>query len=196
MEIGKSKSAGPRWLHAGGLAVAMALAASGCATLSPEQCVGMDWYALGQQDALGGHDPDRITRHGEACAKGGIVPDGTAWRAGYQDALPAFCVGGQGYLLGARGGSYYRQCPPELEAGFLDGFHLGEELAELRRQESEIDREIDRLRDAMDDEDATDASREADGRWLDHAKRERDRLQERRWRIDARARERGYPPTW
>jgi hypothetical protein len=177
------------------LAVLSALLA-GCATMSPEQCLSVDWASQGYEDASAGHGPQRLGQHGRACEKAGVVPDEGAWAQGYRDGLPAFCVGAQGYALGARNGSYYSQCPRELEDGFLDGYRLGQDVYDLAQRIAAQDQEISRLRDSMDDDDASEASREADGRWLDHAKRERSRLEQQRWEVQARARERGYPSVW
>lgn len=168
----------------------------GCATMSPEQCLSVDWASQGFKDAIAGHGPHRLDQHGRACEKAGIVPDGGAWSQGYRDGLPTFCVGAQGYALGARNGTYYDQCPSELEDAFEDGYRLGQDVYDLAQRIAEQDQEISRLRDAMDDEDASAASREADGRWLDNAKRERSRLQQQRSDLQARASERGYPPVW
>lgn len=163
-----------------------------CATLSEQQCHSVDWWQLGHGDALAGADPGHVHRHREACQRHGIVPDAQAWLAGYGQALPLFCNAAQGYRHGSRNGDYHGQCPPDLEAGFLAGLQLGQELHELDLRIAEQDREIERLRRAMRADDATDASRNADGRWLDHHKRERDRLNQQRWRVQERARAAGF----
>lgn len=178
------------------LLAGLAALLAGCATLSPEQCLSVDWASQGYEDAVAGHGPQRVDQHARACAKAGVAPDGGAWAQGYADGLPEFCVGGHGYTVGARNGSYYQQCPRELEDGFLDGYRLGQDVYDLAQRIAEQDREISRLRESMDDDDASAASREADGRWLDHAKRERSRLEQQRWEVQARARERGYPAVW
>jgi hypothetical protein len=178
------------------LLAACSVLLGGCATLSPEQCLSVDWASQGYEDATAGYGPQRIDQHGRACAKAGIAPDGGAWAQGYRDGLPVFCTGGHGYALGARNGSYYQQCPRELEDGFLDGFRLGQDVYDLAQRIATQDQEISRLRESMDDKEASEASREADGRWLDHAKRERSRLEQQRWEVQARARDRGYPAVW
>lgn len=168
----------------------------GCATLSEQQCQSVDWWQLGQSDAMYGYAGSRVELHRQACAKIGIAPDDAAWHDGYAQALPAFCVGGQGYVVGARNGGYHGQCPPELARDFLDGYRLGQSLHELDKRIAEEDKEIDRLRKSMRSDEATDVSRKIDERWLDHHKRERDRLQSDRWRIQDQARELGYPPVY
>lgn len=167
-------------------------ALGGCATLTPEQCRQADWYELGARDALAGSAPGIIDSHARACDRAGVVPDAALWQAGYNETLPRFCVGAYGYRLGARDGTYHGQCPPELEREFLDGFRLGQDVHDLEGQIREVEENIERLRQSMRDEHATEASREADGRWLEHYKDERERLQRRLWNLQDRARERGY----
>lgn len=181
-----------RWM----IGVVLAGSLAGCATLSPEQCMSADWFSLGAQDALNGYPPNHVDRHARACGKAGVVPDERTWWAGYVETLPRFCVGGTGYSYGARNATYYGQCPDELEYAFLDGYRLGQDYYDLKRRIDEAEKEIRRLRESMNDDDATDASREADGRWLDHYKRERDRLQRQQWDLESRARERGYPTVY
>lgn len=177
-----------RWLLFAGLA--------GCASLTPEQCLHADWYDIGAQDALAGHAPGSIGRHVRACGKAGVVPDDGLWHAGYREALPRFCVPENGYRFGVRNASYHGQCPAELEQGFLDAHRLGQDLHDLRRRITEVETAISGLRESMNDEEATDVSRDADGRWLEHYKDELDRLQQQVRDIEARARERGYPPVY
>jgi hypothetical protein len=182
---------GIRW----GWALLMA-GLAGCASLTPEQCYQADWYALGERDALGGFEPGSISRHVRACGKAGVVPDHGLWRAGYQDALPRFCAPDNGFRLGARDANYHGQCPQELDYGFLDGYRLGQDIYDLRRRITEVEGRISELRESMNDEHATDVSREADRHWLDHYKDERRRLQRQVWDLESRARERGYPATY
>lgn len=174
----------------------LAMTLTGCATLSEQQCLSADWYQLGRSDALYGHDTHQVELHRRACSKIDVVPDYAAWQAGYAAALPAFCVGGEGYSLGARNGSYHGQCPIEFETGFLDGYRLGQDLYDLNQRIAQEEHEIERLRKAIRDKDATAASREANERLLDRIKRERERLQSQRWHIQDRARERGYPVVY
>lgn len=165
-----------------------------CATLTEQQCHSVDWWQLGHADALAGADPGHVIRHFEACQRFGIVPDQHEWLDGYGHALPLFCIGRHGYHHGSRNGDYHGQCPPELEPEFLAGLHLGLELHELDLRIAEQDREIERLRRAMRADDATETSRRIDGRWLEHHKRERDRLNQQRWRVRDRARSAGFGP--
>ncbi len=153
---------------------------AGCATLSEQQCHSVDWWQLGQSDALAGAGPDHVFRHREACQRHGVVPDQHQWLQGHAQGLPAFCTGSQGYRHGSRNGDYHGQCPPDLEPAFLAGLHLGQELHETDQRIAEQDREIERLRRAMRADDATETSRRIDDRWLDHHKRERDRLNQRK----------------
>lgn len=173
------------------LLASLALSA-GCATLSEQQCLTVDWWQLGGTDAMAGHAPYQVERHRQACAGIGVEPDVQQWQEGYAQALPRFCVGTHGYRIGSQNGGYHGQCPADLEAGFVAGLQLGQELYELDLRIREQDIEVDRLRKAMRADDATETSRRIDGRWLEHHKRERERLYEQRWRVQERARSAGF----
>jgi hypothetical protein len=168
----------------------------GCATLSEEQCGRGDWFGIGEADALAGNTPDRLSQHHAACAKYGVAPDAAAYDAGYGQGLEAFCVPAQGFALGRRGGSYYRQCPPETDVAFLPAHHLGHEVHALEQDLIRIESEIDDLRDEIKDEKTDAAARATAEQQLRYVKDERDRRRAARDQLLARAREYGYGNVW
>jgi len=94
-----------RWI---GIGLGSALAISGCATLSKDQCLMGDWYEIGVQDGAAGYAPDRLAQHREACAEYRVRPDREAYRAGWDDGIGAYCTPERGYQEGRRGASYGR----------------------------------------------------------------------------------------
>ena len=109
-----------------------ALAISGCASMSSEECVATDWSAVGYEDGSRGYSTDRFAGHRKACAKHGIKADFEAYQAGRDQGLVEYCQPGRGYDVGSRGGRYYGVCPVELERDFLEAYNEGYHLYTLR----------------------------------------------------------------
>src|SRR5690606_13231192 len=57
------------------LAAGVLLALSGCASMTPEECLHADWYEKGMQDGLRGQPRAYVEDHREACGKVGVVPN-------------------------------------------------------------------------------------------------------------------------
>ena len=169
---------------------------TGCATLSESDCGQGNWFAIGESDALGGYTPDRLAQHDEACARFGVTPDPRGYQAGYQQGLARFCVPPEAFLLGRRGASYYRQCPPAAEAAFLPAYDLGRDVYTIDQDLVRIEIEIERLRDEIKDEKNSPETRAAAEHQLGYVKDERDRRQYDRDQRLARAREYGYGDVW
>ena len=133
------------------VALATALAGStlslttGCATMSPEQCMVADWYRLGEQDALAGRSSDHLANRAGACQDAGYQSDMDAWYAGFEDALPSFCTLDNGFRFGVEGKSYQNTCPSELAPQFLDGYDMGSEIHELERAVTASNRQVNQL---------------------------------------------------
>jgi hypothetical protein len=123
---------------------AVALTA-GCATMSAEECMVADWYRLGDLDARAGRGSDFLANRAGDCAEAGYPADTEAWYAGFEHGLLAFCTLDSGFRFGLEGKSYERSCPAHLEAGFLDGFELGQSIHQLQSRVNASRQEVDRL---------------------------------------------------
>ena len=163
-------------------ALLVALLASGCATLSPEQCATMDWYSLGLRDGRAGHDIGRIDLHREACAEVGIRPDRQAWVAGREAGLNEYCRLSNAIELGLSRSSYGGVCrDPDFLPLYRAAHRVGEAEAEIERIDREIERAERKLREASKDNDDKATRRHRDAlRDLD-----RDRRRAREDRDDA-----------
>jgi hypothetical protein len=177
------------------LAAALPLFA-GCATLSESDCGQGDWFGIGEADARAGHTPDRLARHDEACTRYGVRPDPRGYQAGFAQGLVAFCVPAEAFSLGRRGGSYYRQCGPEIERDFLPAYALGSDVHAIDQDLIRIEIEIDHLRDEVKDEKNSPETRAAAEHQLGYVKDERDRRRHDRDQLLARARDYGYGNVW
>ena len=139
-----------------------ALAVSGCAGMSDEECLATDWSAVGYEDGARGYTTERFSRHRQACAKHGITADFGAYQAGRDQGLVEYCQPGRGYNVGVSGGRYYGVCRADLEQDFLDAYNAGYHLYTLRanvnRANGSIsakERELESLHDEIRAKEAT-----------------------------------------
>ncbi|MEO1204028.1 MAG: DUF2799 domain-containing protein [Pseudomonadota bacterium] len=109
-----------------------ALAISGCASMSEEQCALNDWSAVGYEDGSRGYSSERFGSYRKACAKHGVAPDFRAYQEGRDEGLVEYCRPSRGYNLGLSGGRYNGVCDAALEEEFLDAYRVGHELYSLR----------------------------------------------------------------
>lgn len=112
------------------VALAM-LALGGCATMSEDECLTMDWRTVGYEDGATGQGIERLTSRRQACAKHGVAPDLDAYRAGRDEGLLEFCRPANGFRVGAQGRGYSGACPEPLAPAFDDAYRAGRELWQL-----------------------------------------------------------------
>lgn len=114
------------------LTLASALAIGGCATMSKEECLTVDWRTIGYEDGAAGYSGDRIAQHRKACAKHGVTPDLARYQEGREAGLREYCVPTNGFRLGEQGGSYNGACPSDLDSPFAAAYESGRHLYTLR----------------------------------------------------------------
>jgi len=129
-----------RW--AGILLIIAALGASGCASMSADECAISDWHTIGYEDGARGYSADNIGRHRKACAKHGVAPDFESYQAGRKDGLRQFCQPSRGFNLGASGGRYNGVCPSDMEFDFVEAFNSGHQLYNLRASVNSATKQI------------------------------------------------------
>jgi hypothetical protein len=146
-----------RW--AGILLIIAALGASGCASMSADECAVSDWHTIGYEDGARGYSGDQIGKHRKACAKHGVAPDFESYQAGRKDGLRQYCQPSRGFNVGASGGRYNGVCPSDMEYDFVEAFNSGHQLYNLRAsvnsatyqinaRESELEQTKDDIRTA------------------------------------------------
>lgn len=121
----------------------LALVASACSSMGPEECAATDWAALGYEDGSRGMPSEHFGTHRAACAKHGITADFGAYRSGRAEGLVEFCQPGRGYDLGVSGGRYHGVCDAALEEEFLDAYRVGHQLYTLRSNVYNANAQID-----------------------------------------------------
>jgi hypothetical protein len=133
-----------------------ALLATGCASMSKEECRYVDWRTVGYEDGAAGRPAGRLGDHRRACADHGIAPDLAAYTAGREAGMREFCQAHNGYRVGASGQVYYGTCPADLAWAFEQGYDLGRELYVRQQRVADTDAgirarhaEIRRLEDGL-----------------------------------------------
>lgn len=130
-----------------GLAVAVTLLAlSGCASMSKDECLAVDWRTVGYEDGVEGYPGDHIAQHRKACAKYGVRADLALYQEGRNQGLVEFCQPTNGYNIGVRGGGYGGVCPAQLEPAFLRAYRAGRELHEMVARVSGTQAELESKR--------------------------------------------------
>jgi len=129
------------------LAVAATLLAlTGCASMSKDECLAVDWRTVGYEDGVEGYPGDHIAQHRKACAKYGVRADLALYQEGRNQGLQEFCQPINGYNLGARGGGYRGVCPAQLEPTFLRAYNEGHDLYEMTARVSGTQAELNSKR--------------------------------------------------
>lgn len=126
-----------------GLALIIATAlTAGCASMSKDECLAVDWRTIGYEDGVEGRSGDHIAEHRKACAKYGVRADLDQYQQGRNQGLREFCQPTNGYRIGVRGGNYYGVCPVELERPFLAAFDSGHQLYVLTARVSNTEAQL------------------------------------------------------
>jgi hypothetical protein len=108
--------------------IVLALALGGCATMSKDECLTVDWRTVGYEDGVAGRSGDRIGSYRKACADHGVRPDLDAYQAGREEGLREYCQPENGFRVGSSGGSYGGACPAELAPRFAVAYESGRQL--------------------------------------------------------------------
>ncbi len=114
------------------LAVVALFGLSGCATMSADECLTVDWTTVGFEDGSRGYTADRLGSHRKACAKHGVTPDFAAYQRGHGQGVEVFCQPGRAFSYGESGGGYNGVCPADMEPEFLEAYHAGHKLYSMR----------------------------------------------------------------
>ena len=109
----------------------IAILMNGCATLSKDECLTADWYAIGYEDGAKGHVATRHAEHRKSCAEYKVTPDIQRYLDGRERGLLQFCTSNKGYLYGVNGYHYKGVCPQHLEADFMHGYLYGKYIFDL-----------------------------------------------------------------
>lgn len=136
----------------------VALALSGCESMTVSECKVADWSRVGAADGARGESDTRIAAYTEDCGKAGIVPNAKAYRRGWDSGIVHFCTAANGWNEGVQGHSGkasvcqgqtgYSTFAHYLQAG-LQVYHTNEQM---RRKSSESARLQSRLDESKNDD--------------------------------------------
>src|SRR2546421_7515980 len=106
-----------------GLLIPGILVLAGCASLSKNQCLNVDWYAVGLEDGAVGRPLERLGDHRRACPEHNVTPQTERYLGGRNEGLKTFCNYQPGYSNGPAGYAYLPVCAAEggFRAGYLRG---------------------------------------------------------------------------
>ncbi len=113
------------------LVIVVSLITMGCASnpsVSEHQCRAGDWQTIGYRDGTAGLAKTRILVHQEACGEFGIVPDRSAYMAGWNEGIPLYCTHENGFRAGERGARRNLVCEQEVDDIFRRGYDQGREI--------------------------------------------------------------------
>src|SRR5215475_10016900 len=102
-----------------GVGAVLLLVLGGCASMSKDECLTVDWRTVGYEDGVAGFPGDRIAEHRKDCAKYGGSTSLELYQQGRAQGLQEYCQPANGYNIGVRGGGYAGVCPANLEPAFL-----------------------------------------------------------------------------
>ena len=127
--------------------ILMAYALSGCATMSPEECLQANWEEVGYDDAVEGYPVSRSSEHREACASTGVQVDFELYRNGHALGLPYYCTRETGFETADHGGDFATQCRRETFPDYVMGYREGLDVFALKTEMREIEIQIDQKSD-------------------------------------------------
>lgn len=120
----------------------VAVALSGCAGMSEQECLVTDWRAVGFEDGAAGRAETSIANYRQACGQHGVAPDFDQYRSGHAEGVEVYCRPNRGFEEGRRGRRYQNVCPLDIEPEFLAAYNEGRQLYQLESSLRTIDNQI------------------------------------------------------
>lgn len=135
----------------------LAIAVSGCETMTPNECKTANWRDIGLRDGLKGEAMTALEERSADCAKAGVRADTAQYLAGREQGLQQFCRLDNAVPLGLSGGNYAGVCSPMVDVEFRRRHQAARAVYDLRNRVNDLagrgERAQRRLRDADRDED-------------------------------------------
>ena len=118
---------------------------SGCASLTPEQCLRADWRRIGYADGAAGASAYLINDHTKACAEVGVRPNIDEYLRGREQGFELYCRPEHAFALGRRGAAHHAdECPEPMKPAFYTEYERGHQVhfveSELGQRRARIER--------------------------------------------------------
>lgn len=123
-------------------AAALALGLQGCASMSKNECVSADWYAIGYESGVAGQRDTQLSKYRKSCADHGVTPDLARYLEGRDVGLQRYCEPRNGYRLGRAGYGNSGICPQRLAGEFTRAHSAGRELYDTEQNIHRLGRHI------------------------------------------------------
>lgn len=176
------------------------LALVGCAALSEEECLYIDWHAKGLMDGSKGQPTAAVDEYQKTCDRYDVAVDRTAYEQGRLKGAESYCTKDNGYAEGRRGKQYQYACPQTHEQAFLLGYQPGRDLyvatfnvfqneAKILSETSTISRiekQIDSTERKLQDSDTPDSERNRIRLQIRMMDSEIDQARQRRYEAESR----------
>lgn len=140
----------------------LAVALTGCSSISPQECQVGDWFAIGKTDGQQGINSSKFRSYQKECAKHGVSSDFKAYEQGHAEGVILYCTYDAGRELGQSGGAYNKVCTGALETQFRLGYDRGRiwyqaesALLNLRKTLQQNADTIEQLEQRIDDNSKT-----------------------------------------
>lgn len=99
-----------------------------CAALSEEECLYMNWKAMGVMDGYKGTPASEIREYQRKCETHGVSVDATSYEAGRVEGVAHYCTTANGFEVAMTGREYQFACTQDNEQDFLRGYNPGRNM--------------------------------------------------------------------
>jgi hypothetical protein len=124
----------------------LSIGLTGCAAMSEKECKRADWDEVGYRDGFAGYEPiKRLASYRDACKKVSVKPDQANYMAAWEQGVAKYCEPGNGFEVGRRGDTYEGVCTGKTASLFRLNYDAGYRIYNLRRQQVEVQKQIDTL---------------------------------------------------
>lgn len=127
-------------------------AVSGCTTMSESECATADWHDIGIKDGRNGMPASYMEERRQDCSKDGISLDQKQYVAGRNTGILEYCTPQNGRLQGQQGRAYLNSCPANLEHDFLTNYEAGKNVYRAQRSVDDLNRQSEHVQLQLDKE--------------------------------------------
>lgn len=100
----------------------------GCAAMSKDECLTVDWLVRGHTDGTEGRPSSRVDEYVEACTKHNIPVNVSQYESGRREGVQAFCTRENGFAAALTGYQDVGACTPDNVEHFLSGYEPGRKM--------------------------------------------------------------------